>query len=65
MDLRTTEKFATFVKKYLIIPINRATLIRISTIDKCLQNHYRRWTINDLIDACTDALLSLKAEAVR
>lgn len=38
------------------MPLNRATLIRISTIDKCLQNHYRRWAINDLIDACTDAL---------
>lgn len=38
------------------MPLNRATLIRISTIDRCLQNHYRRWTINDLIDACTDAL---------
>ncbi|MDE6692994.1 MAG: WYL domain-containing protein [Muribaculaceae bacterium] len=38
------------------MPINRSTLIRISTIDKCLQNHYRRWTINDLIYACTDAL---------
>lgn len=38
------------------MPINRSTLIRISTIDRCLQNHYRRWTINDLIEACTDAL---------
>ncbi|MBD5219588.1 MAG: WYL domain-containing protein [Bacteroidales bacterium] len=38
------------------MPLNRATLIRISTIDRCLQNHYRRWTINDLIDACTEAL---------
>ena len=38
------------------MPLNRATLIRISTIDRCLQNRYRRWTINDLIDACTDAL---------
>lgn len=38
------------------MPLNRATLIRISTIDKCLQNHYRRWTIDDLINACTDAL---------
>lgn len=38
------------------MPINRATLIRISTIDKCLQNHYRRWTISDLIEACTEAL---------
>lgn len=38
------------------MPLNRATLIRISTIDRCLQNHYRRWTIDDLIDACTEAL---------
>ncbi|MDE5915129.1 MAG: WYL domain-containing protein [Duncaniella sp.] len=38
------------------MPINRATLIRISTIDRCLQNRYRRWTIGDLIEACTDAL---------
>lgn len=38
------------------MPLNRATLIRISTIDRCLQNHYRRWTIGDLIDACTEAL---------
>lgn len=38
------------------MPLNRAALIRISTIDRCLQNRYRRWTINDLIDACTDAL---------
>ena len=63
MDLRTAEKFATFVKKYLIMPINRATLIRISTIDKCLQNHYRRWTINDLIDACTDALAKFEGRS--
>ena len=38
------------------MPLNRAALIRISTIDRCLQNRYRRWTIDDLIDACTDAL---------
>lgn len=38
------------------MPLNRATLIRISTIDRCLQNRYRRWTISDLIDACTEAL---------
>lgn len=45
-----------FLRKNTDMPLNRATLIRISTIDKCLQNHYRRWTIGDLIDACTDAL---------
>ena len=38
------------------MPLNRAALIRISTIDRCLQNRFRRWTIDDLIDACTDAL---------
>mgnify|MGYP002920393038 FL=1 len=45
------------------MPINRATLIRISTIDKCLQNHYRRWTINGLIDACTDALAEFEGRS--
>lgn len=45
------------------MPLNRSTLIRISTIDKCLQNHYRRWTINDLIDACTDALAEFEGRS--
>ena len=43
------------------MPINRAALIRISTIDRCLQNRYRRWSIDDLIDACTDALAEFEA----
>lgn len=38
------------------MPLNRSTLIRISTIDKCLQNRYRRRTLEDLIEACSDAL---------
>lgn len=45
------------------MPLNRSTLIRISTIDKCLQNHYRRWTIDDLIDACTDALAEFEGRS--
>ncbi len=45
------------------MPLNRSTLIRISTIDKCLQNRYRRWTINDLIDACTDALAEFEGRS--
>lgn len=47
------------------MPLNRATLIRISTIDRCLQNHYRRWTIDDLIDACTDALAEYEGRSNR
>lgn len=45
------------------MPLNRSTLIRISTIDRCLQNRYRRWTINDLIEACTDALTEYEGRA--
>lgn len=45
------------------MPLNRATLIRISTIDRCLQDHYRRWTIDDLIDACTEALAEFEGRS--
>lgn len=38
------------------MPANRNALIRYRTIDKCLQNRYRKWTLDDLIDACSDAL---------
>lgn len=35
---------------------NKNALIRYRTIDKCLQNSYRNWTLDDLIEACSDAL---------
>jgi predicted DNA-binding transcriptional regulator YafY len=38
------------------MPINRLALIRYKTIDQCLQNRYRKWTLEDLMDACSDAL---------
>ena len=38
------------------MPVNRNALIRYKTIDNCLQNRYRLWTLEDLIDACSDAL---------
>lgn len=38
------------------MPVNRNALIRYRTIDKCLQNRRRKWTIEDLIDACSEAL---------
>lgn len=38
------------------MPVNRNALIRYRTIDKALQNRRRRWTLDDLIDACADAL---------
>ncbi len=39
-------------------------LIRYKTIDKCLQNNYREWTLEDLIEACSDALYELEGRNV-
>lgn len=38
------------------MPINKQALIRYKTIDNCLQNRFRKWTLEDLIEACSDAL---------
>ena len=38
------------------MPVNRNALIRYKTIDTCLRNKYRQWTLEDLIDACSGAL---------
>ena len=44
--------------------LNKNALIRYKTIDKCLQNTYRRWTLDDLIDACSDALYEYEGRDV-
>jgi len=38
------------------MPVNRNALIRYRTIDQCLQNRLRKWTLDDLIEACSEAL---------
>ena len=38
------------------MPTNKNALIRYKTIDNCLRNPYRKWTLDDLVDACCDAL---------
>ncbi|PTB97326.1 WYL domain-containing protein [Marivirga lumbricoides] len=38
------------------MPVNRNALIRYTTLDKCLRNKYRRWTLENLIDTVSDAL---------
>ena len=45
------------------MPANKNALIRYKTIDKCLRNRYRRWTIEDLVDACSDALYDMEGIA--
>ncbi len=43
---------------------NKNALIRYKTIDKCLQNRYRKWTLLDLIEACSDALYEYEGRQV-
>lgn len=38
------------------MPVNKLALIRYKTIDNCLQNRFRKWTLEDLVEACSDAL---------
>jgi RNA:NAD 2'-phosphotransferase (TPT1/KptA family)/predicted DNA-binding transcriptional regulator YafY len=38
------------------MPVNRNALVRYRTIDQCLQNRRRKWTLDDLIEACGDAI---------
>lgn len=37
-------------------------LIRYKTIDKCLQNNYRQWTLDDLIEAVSEALFEYEGK---
>ncbi|MGC4041776.1 MAG: WYL domain-containing protein [Flavobacterium sp.] len=38
------------------MPQNKNALIRYKAIDKCLQNRYRQWTLEDLMDAVSETL---------
>lgn len=42
------------------MPANKNALIRYKTIDRCLRNRYRRWTLDDLVEACSDALYEME-----
>lgn len=45
------------------MPINKSALIRYKTIDNCLQNRFRKWTLEDLMEACSDALFEYEGVA--
>jgi predicted DNA-binding transcriptional regulator YafY len=38
------------------MPVNRNALLRYKTIDQCLRNRRRRWTLDDLIECVSEAL---------
>lgn len=42
------------------MPANKNALIRYKTIDNCLRNRYRRWTLDDLVEACSNALYDME-----
>lgn len=42
------------------MPANKNALMRYKTIDNCLRNNYRRWTLEDLVNACSDALYEME-----
>lgn len=46
-------------KTKIIMPANKNALIRYNTIDNCLCNKYCRWTLEDLVEACGDALYDI------
>jgi hypothetical protein len=40
--------------------VNKLALIRYKTIDDCLRNRYRKWTLEDLIEKVADVLYNLE-----
>jgi predicted DNA-binding transcriptional regulator YafY len=42
------------------MPANKNALIRYKTIDGCLRNRYRRYTLDDLVEACSEALYEME-----
>lgn len=42
------------------MPVNKTALIRYKTINKCLRNTNRNWTLEDLIEACSKAILQIE-----
>ena len=44
--------------------LNKNALIRYKTIDKCLQNQYKQWTLDSLIEACSNALYDYEGRDV-
>ncbi len=50
------------VYEIYVMATNKNALIRYRTIDKCLQNRQRKWTLDDLINACSDALYEFEGK---
>ena len=58
MEIPTIFLFILTTKRTM--PANKNALIRYKTIDNCLRNRYRRWTLDDLVEACSEALYDME-----
>ncbi len=58
--------FLYYCDKYFIVIMaqTKNALIRYKTIDKCLQNKFKKWTLQDLINACSDALYEYEGRTI-
>ena len=41
---------------------NKNALIRYKTIDRCLRNKYKKYTLEDLIEECSEALFEFEGK---
>ena len=41
---------------------NKNALIRYKTLDKCLRNQYKKYTLEDLINECSEALFEFEGK---
>ena len=54
--MRSLFKFFVVLQKEFDMSTNKLALIRYKTIDECLQNKHKKWTLEKLIDKVADAL---------
>lgn len=38
------------------MPVDKQVLLRYKVLNRCFRNRYREYTIDDLVDACNEAL---------
>ena len=62
MFLRSEKNLRNLPELLLNMPANKNALLRYKTIDKCLRNRARRWTLEDLVEACSDAVYEYSGE---
>ena len=58
--LRNKFPLITFTAPTNAMSVNKLALIRYKTIDDCLRNRYRKWTLDDLIIKVADVLYELE-----